>query len=105
MTLSQKHKKTPPKLEISINLEAKNIAEFINLDESIECLAKTPGFITLKENKPDFRKNPSCRLFNPAKNELGKVSKLIIEKIKKKTDFRTSFQPIEEYRLSFEMAY
>ena len=30
------YKKAPPKLETSINLEAKNIAELINLDERIE---------------------------------------------------------------------
>ena len=31
---SQKHiKKVPPKLETSINLEAKNIVELINLDD------------------------------------------------------------------------
>ena len=42
------YKKAPPKLEISINLEAKNIAELINLDDHIECIARTPSFITFK---------------------------------------------------------
>ena len=31
-----------------------------------------------------FRQIPSCRLINPAKNKLGKLSKLIIEKISKR---------------------
>ena len=47
------------------------------------CIA-TPAFITLKDHKPDFRQNPSCRLINSAKNEPGKVSKLITDKINKK---------------------
>ena len=41
-------KKTPLKLKTSINLEAKNIAELINLDDRIECIGRTPAFITLK---------------------------------------------------------
>ena len=77
----KRYKKAPAKLETSINLEAKNIAELINLDDCIECTARTPPFITLKDHKPDFRQNPLCQSINPAKNELGKVSKLIIEKI------------------------
>ena len=78
------YKKAPPKLETSINLEAKTIADLINLDDRIDCIARTPTFITLKEYKPDFQQNPLCRLINPAKNELGKVRKLIIEKINEK---------------------
>ena len=70
-------------METSINLEAKTNAELINLDERIECIVRTPVFVTLKDYKPDFRKNPPCRLINPARNELGKVTKLIIEKINK----------------------
>ena len=84
MITSPKHKKAPSKLETSINVEAKNIAELINLDDHIKFIARTPAFITLKDHKPDFRQNPSCRLINPAKNELDKVSKLMIEKINKK---------------------
>ena len=42
------YKKTPLKLKTSINLEAKNIVELINLDDCIECIGRTPAFITLK---------------------------------------------------------
>ena len=48
------YKNAPPKLETSINLEAKNIAELINLDDRIQCIARTPAFITLKDHKLDF---------------------------------------------------
>ena len=73
--------KVPPKL---INLEAKNIAELVSLDDSIEIIARTPAFITLNDHKLDFRQNPSWRLINPVKNEFGNVTKLIIEEINKK---------------------
>ena len=82
--VTKTYKKAPPKLETSINLEAKNIAELINLDDCIECIARTPAFIKLKDHKPDFRQNPSRQLINPAINELGEVRKLIIEKINEK---------------------
>ena len=36
-------------------------------------------FITLKDHKENFQKNPSMRLINPAKIELGRLSKFIIQ--------------------------
>ena len=35
----------------------------------------------LKGRKDNFRSNPMCRLINPPKNALGKVSKQLVEKI------------------------
>ena len=52
------------------------MAKLINLDDHI--------IVTLKDHKPDFRENSSYRLVNPTKKELGKVSKVIIEKINEK---------------------
>ena len=59
-------------------MEAKNIDELIKLDDGIECIGRTPAIITLIDHKPDFRQNLLCRLINPAKNEPGKISKLIL---------------------------
>ena len=46
--VAKTYEKAPLKLKTSINLEAKNIPELINPDDRIECLGRTPGFITLK---------------------------------------------------------
>ena len=35
----------------------------------------------LKEHKENYQANSPCRLINPSKSELGKVSKVILEKI------------------------
>ena len=35
----------------------------------------------MKDHKPNFKNNPSCRLINPTKSEIGKISKQILEKI------------------------
>ena len=37
--------------------------------------------ITLKDHKPNFQNRPTVRLLNPAKNELGRISKTILDKI------------------------
>ena len=38
-------------------------------------------FITLKDQKENFLNNPKTRLLYPAKNELGRISKAILDKI------------------------
>ena len=40
-------------------------------------------FISLKDHKERFTNNPTTRLINPAKNEFGRISKSIIERINK----------------------
>ena len=42
---------------------------------------KNNCFITLKDHKANFLNNPKTRLLNPAKNELGRISKAILDKI------------------------
>ena len=37
--------------------------------------------MSLKDHKPNFQQKPTCRLINPAKTELGRVSKQIVERI------------------------
>ena len=37
-------------------------------------------FITLKDQKANFLNNPKTRLLNPVKNELGRISKAVIDK-------------------------
>ena len=64
-----------------INMEAKTIADRLGLSEKMERFAERPAFITLKDHKDDFRSYPKCRLINPAKSEVGHVSKAILEKV------------------------
>lgn len=50
------------------------------MDDRINQLAEKPAYITLKDHKPNFNLNPKCRLINPTKSEIGRVSKIILEK-------------------------
>ena len=81
--VTKTYRKAPPRLEKTINLEAKEIAQNINLDDRIECIAKNKVFVTLKDHKQNFRSATPCRLINPCKSELGKISKIILENINK----------------------
>ena len=38
-------------------------------------------FITLKDHKENFVNHPTTRLINPAKNEIRRISKSILDKI------------------------
>ena len=45
----------------------------------MEVNGKNNSFITLKDHKENFNNNPTVRLINPAKNELGHISKAILD--------------------------
>ena len=62
-------------------MEAKIIAKKLDLAERVECLGKNPAFITLKDHKENFQASLPCHLINPSKSELGKISKVKLEKI------------------------
>ena len=64
-----------------ISEELKTIANDLRISNRINPMNETPAFITLKDHKPDFENHPKCRLINPAKSELGKVSKSILDNI------------------------
>ena len=50
------------------------------MDDRINQLAENPAYITLKDHKTNFNTNPKCRLINPTKSEIGRVSKIVLEK-------------------------
>ena len=64
-----------------ISNELKHIADKLSIGNRIECMKKREAFISLKDHKENFENNPKCRLINPAKNDSGKISKLILDKV------------------------
>ena len=64
-----------------VNHEAKEIAKKIGITDKVECFVERDAFITLKDHKDNFQNNPKCRLINPSKSQMGKVSKKYLEKI------------------------
>ena len=80
-SIQKEYKKSTETAESHITREDKNVAERLKLSDRINITAKREAFLTLKDHKPNFRNKPSCRLINPCKPELGKISKQIVEKI------------------------
>jgi len=66
---------------MNISKEAKNIATNLKLADRINVTAEKHAYITLKDHKSNFETTPSCRLINPSKPELGKISKHILDNI------------------------
>ena len=65
----------------NIKQSEKQIADKLDLSDRIEQLAPKQSYITLKDHKENFRNNPKCRLINPAKSQIGKISKQILDRI------------------------
>ena len=63
-----------------LNKEAKDIAQSLELEDRIQCMAEKHAFVTLKDHKENFASHPKCRLLNPAKSEIGSISKNILQK-------------------------
>ena len=67
----------------------KKITTQFNLANRVETMTSTDTFITLKDHKENFQNKPKCRLINPAKSNLGTISKQILEGITKIVRQRT----------------
>jgi len=61
----------------SITSEDKAMAEQMELDDRITIAAKKPAFITIKDHKANYMTNPTCRLINPTKPEIGKLCETV----------------------------
>ena len=72
-------KKAPETLKNNINKEAKKIATDLNLAERIQKFTEKNAFVTLRDHKDNFLRNTPCRLINPAKTEIGKISKQYLD--------------------------
>ena len=66
----------------NINEEGIKQARQANIIDRIEITGTGNSFITLKDHKENFLNRP--RLLNPAKNEIGRTNKHILQNIKKK---------------------
>ena len=63
-----------------INKEHIKMARKLDIEDRVFKTSQQDAFITLKDHKDNFRNNPQVRTLNPAKPEIGRVSKVILEK-------------------------
>ena len=79
--ITKSYQKAEPAVKKSIDQEAKRLAKSINLENKMECYADRQAYINLKDHKDNFIDKLPCRLINPAKSEVGIVSKKYLENI------------------------
>ena len=77
--ITSEYKKSSVDMVAKINKEASKIAKKLDIDNRVDKYIESNAFITLKDHKPEFMSRLPCRLINPAKSNLGKVSKVILE--------------------------
>ena len=79
--VTRTYKKADDTVKLGIDKEAKEIASDLKIADRMECYADRNAFVTLKDHKDNFQNNPKCRLLNPAKSEVGIVSKNMLGRI------------------------
>ena len=79
--ITKNYKVAPAHTYDNINLEAQRIASEMKIDDRMESMAKKEAYVTLKYHKENFAQALPCRLINPAKTEIGVLSKKILDNI------------------------
>ena len=74
-------KKAPLDIENDINREARQITDELEISDRTEPMAQKEAYITIKDHKERFPNDVKCRLINPAKSNIGRISKNILENI------------------------
>ena len=63
------------------NVEALTFITKLKLDNRVQAYFTNESFVTIKDHKENFYTNPQCRLINPAKTQMGRISKKMLENI------------------------
>ena len=83
-SITSTYKKSNDQTKHEVNKAGKEILKDHHILKRMNVNAENNCFITLKDHKENFNNNPTTRLINPAKNELGRISKVILESINNK---------------------
>ena len=84
--ITSTYKKANRNIKKRINEKGKEIVKksFENIIDRVDVNAESNCFITIKDHKENFLNHPKVRLTNPAKNQLGRISKTILDNINMK---------------------
>ena len=90
-SVHKNYKKTDRAAINNIIKAEKHITKNLDLADCINTTAQRESFITLKDHKENIKNKPTCRLINPCKPEIGKISKQLLEKIVKVVKDKTKY--------------
>ena len=79
--ITKDYRKCPRSEVDKVTREAASIARMYNLEDRIDAPTEDEAFITIKDHKESFPGKVECRLINPAKNNIGVISKAILDRV------------------------
>ena len=80
--ITKHYKKAPSNMKAEIDKTSSEIAKKLKVDNTVQKFTVDNTYLTIKDHKPNFIEKKPCRLINPAKNQIGKISKLLLQDIK-----------------------
>ena len=103
--VTKTHQKCNTNKYISIKFKAKQIACKLKIDDRVQKLDENEAYVTIKDHKKGFPDKISCRLINPSKTDIGKISKQILDRVSntilvknKVNQWKNTYSVIELYR-------
>ena len=66
---------------LCVSEKAANIARSLDLDDRIDVFSRQSPFLSVKDHKPGFPSRVATRLINPAKSQICKISKQLLNRI------------------------
>ena len=103
--VTKAYKKCSSNKSSSINFKAKQIASKLKIDDRVQKLDENEAYVTIKDHKEGFPDKISCRLINPSKTDIGKISKQILDRVSntilvknKVNQWKNTYSLIEWYR-------
>ena len=82
--ITKTYKKSTNKKIEKINYTAKQITEKLSTANRVPMLEETEAYITIKDHKSEFPNKIQRRLINQSKSSIGKISKVILDRINEK---------------------
>ena len=79
--ITSTYKKAIIKIKEKVDKSGITFTKDAGILDRMEVNGTTNCFLTLKDHKENFENNTKTRLINPAKNEVGRISKIILDKI------------------------
>ena len=78
-SITAAYKRASDNIHNKIKTDGKKIMKDKDILNQMLTIGKNECFITLKHPKPNFKNKPQIRLINPAKNEIDRISKNILD--------------------------
>ena len=72
--ITKDYKKATENIENNINREAAALAKSMKMDDRVHKMGRQEAYVTVKDHKPNFPARVSCRLINPCKTEMRRIS-------------------------------